>query len=58
MAQGIAQGLEKGKNEGKTIGMQNAKIETAKNMLSDGLSANQIAKYTGLSLEEIDRIEE
>ena len=31
-------------------------IETAKNMLQDGMSINIIMKYTGLSKEEIENI--
>ena len=31
-------------------------IETAKNMLKDGLNINTIAKYTGLSKEEIKKL--
>ena len=32
---------------------QQAKIETAKNMLKDNLDIQTILKYTGLSIEEI-----
>ena len=34
-------------------GSQQAKIETAKNMLKDNLDIQTILKYTGLSIEEI-----
>ena len=34
-------------------GRKESKIETAKNMLKDGMSLEMISKYTGLSLEEI-----
>ena len=47
--EGLAEGLEKGKEEGE----HNAKIETAKNLLSIGLSVDQISKATGLSIEDI-----
>jgi len=43
---------KKGKKEGKIEG----KIETAKNMLKDGFSTIQIQKYTGLSMEEIEKL--
>ena len=31
-------------------------IETAKKMLQDGLNVNSIAKYTGLSINEIEEL--
>ena len=34
-------------------GSQQAKIETAKNMIKDNLDIQTIIKYTGLSIEEI-----
>ena len=37
-------------------GSQQAKIETAKNFISMGLSVEQISKGTGLSVEEIKSI--
>ena len=43
--EGLAEGLEKGE--------QNAKIETAKNFLRMGLSIEQVASGTGLSIEEV-----
>ena len=50
MAQGMAQGLEKGRAEG---GRDKA-FETARKMKTDGMPAELIAKYTGLTAEEID----
>ena len=35
---------------------QAEKIESAKKMLSDGLSIELVSKYSGLSLEEIERL--
>ena len=49
---GIAIGEERGRNEGA----QQAKLETAKNLLSIGLSQDQIASVTGLSVEEIEKL--
>jgi predicted transposase/invertase (TIGR01784 family) len=46
------EGIVKGKAEGKAEG----RIETAINMLADGESKEKIAKYTGLSIEQIDRL--
>jgi len=47
-AQGIAKGEAKGKREDK--------IETARNMKADGIPTKTIAKYTGLSVEEIEKL--
>ena len=51
--EGLAEGLEKGKEEGE----HNAKIETAKNMLKDGLPKEVVAKYTGLSVEDVKKLQ-
>ena len=40
---------KKGKIQGK--------LEDARNMLKDGLKINHIAKYTGLSIEEIKKLQ-
>ena len=49
---GVMQGLSQGRNEGA----RDAKIETAKNLLSIGLPQEQIASVTGLSPEEIKKL--
>ena len=49
---GIEQGIEKGIEKGKI----EEKIEAAKNMKNDGLDFSLISKYTGLSIEEIDKL--
>jgi len=69
MAQGMAQGMEEGKKlgmaqgmeEGKKLGMaqgmaqgvEQNKRENAQRMKADGLPAELIAKYTGLSIEDV-----
>lgn len=53
---GEARGIEKGKAEGIKEGKRKKALKTAKNMLKDGLSADSVAKYTGLSIEEIKRL--
>ena len=45
--------LEKGRQEGLAEGEHNAKIATAKNLLSMGLLVEQISKATSLTVEEI-----
>ncbi|MCC8114896.1 MAG: hypothetical protein LIP03_13080, partial [Bacteroidales bacterium] len=58
--EGIAIGTEKGiaigTEKGIAIGNQNAKNEIAKNMKAMGLPASDIAKCTGLTEEEIDKL--
>ena len=53
LTEGLEKGLERGLKKGKEEGEHDAKIETAQNLLSMGLSVNQISKATGLSIEEI-----
>ena len=48
--------IEQAKIDGKFEGKIEGKIETAQNMLKDGFSASQIQKYTGLSIEEIEKL--
>jgi predicted transposase/invertase (TIGR01784 family) len=49
-------GLSQGRNEGISIGLSQAKIETAKNALTMNLSIEQVATLTGLSVEEIEKL--
>lgn len=48
IAEGMAKGLAKGKAEGKR--------DIAKSMKDDGVEASIIAKYTGLSTDEIEKL--
>ena len=50
---GITIGREEGRNEGISLGITQAKLETAKNALSMKLTLEQIANLTGLSVEVI-----
>lgn len=50
---GLKEGYTNGINDGISQGSQQAKIETAKNFLDMGISIEQIAQGTGLSIEEI-----
>ena len=45
--------LSEGKAEGKTEGINEARCETAKNMLHDNAPVDLISKYTGLTKEQI-----
>lgn len=48
---------DKGRQQGLTEGRQQANIQTAKNLLTMGLSVDQIAKATGLSCEEVMKMQ-
>lgn len=48
---------DKGRQQGLTEGRQQANIQTAKNLLAMGLSVDQIAKATGLTCEEITKLQ-
>ena len=47
-AEGIMEGMEKGREEGR--------IEAARNMLTDEISIDLVAKYTGLSIEQVKQL--
>lgn len=55
-AEGFNEGYEKGMEKGIEKGRESL-IRTARNLLSMGLSANDIAKATGLSEEEVMRLQ-
>ena len=42
--------------DGVAEGAEQTKIETAKNLLKEGLSAEQIARCTNLSLEKVQEL--
>ena len=54
IAQGIAQGMAQGMKKGMAQGMVTANRENARRMMADGMTTDLIAKYTGLSIEEIE----
>ncbi|MBQ2124894.1 MAG: hypothetical protein II196_03780, partial [Spirochaetales bacterium] len=54
--EGIAIGEERGISIGLSQGEKKAKIETAKSMKSENMSVNLIARFTGLSVEEIEKL--
>ena len=49
-------GMEKGLKEGLKKGRQEQSIIFALNLKSDGFSYETIAKYTGLSIEQIEKL--
>ena len=48
LAEGMELGMKKGKNE--------RSLEIAKTMLADGVDINLIMKYSGLTLEQLDKL--
>ena len=54
--EGVAVGISQGIQQGISQGSQQAKIETAKNLLTMSLSIENIAKATGLSIEDINAL--
>ena len=54
--EGLKEGMEKGIEKGIVEGAQKEKTDTARRMKADGMPPELIAKYTGLSAEEIERL--
>ena len=50
------EGREEGRKEGREEGVAKEKLATAKRLLGMGLTQEQVAKGTGLSIEEIERL--
>ena len=53
---GEEHGFSLGRNEGISLGITQAKLETAKSMKSENMSVSLIAHFTGLSVEEIEKL--
>lgn len=47
---------EEGRKEGREEGVAKEKLATAKRLLGMGLTQEQVAKGTGLSIEDIERL--
>ena len=58
MAWGLAEfdAEQRGYKEGVSDGISQTKIETAKKFLTMGISIEQVAQGTGLSIEEVNLI--
>ena len=54
--EGIQKGIQEGIQEGMQKGIEKEKLNTAKNLLSLGMSIVDIAKVTGLKVEEIEKL--
>ena len=55
--EGIQEGIQRGKNEGRNEGRNYEKISIAKNLLKDHLDINKIMQYTGLTRQEIMKLQ-
>ena len=54
--QGLAEGRAEGLSEGHEQGVEDNKRENARRMKADGLSAELIARYTGLTAEQVETL--
>ena len=57
LEEGMQKGMEKGMEKGIEKGMVEEKIKICKQMLKHALPINDISKITGLSLEEINKLD-
>ena len=55
---GLKEGKEEGLKEGREEGLKEKSIEIAKNMLKDNVDINIISKYSGLTIDEINKLKE
>lgn len=55
-AEGLTQGRAEGLTQGRAEGRAEAKKDIVKVMLAEGLSVEQVAKYSGLTVEEVESI--
>ena len=53
---GVKQGIQQGIEQGIEKGIQKSKTEMAKAMLKDKLDISFIAKYTGLTQQELQQL--
>lgn len=56
--EGRQQGIAIGEERGIAKGEHNARIETARGMLSYGMPKNTVAEISGLPLEEVQQLAE
>jgi len=54
---GLKTGLEQGLQQGLEQGERNARLEDARRMLDEGLSLEQTARITQLSLEDVQKVQ-
>ena len=54
--EGLMEGRARGREEGRVEGIAKEKLATAKRLLGMGLTQEQVAKGTDLSIEDIERL--
>ena len=57
MEKGMKEGMKEGKKEGIEKGMKESMEKVAKKMLAEGESIEKIARYTGLSRDDIEKLQ-
>ena len=55
-AKGRAEGRKEGREEGRAEGREEEKRDSARKMKSDGMPAELIAKYTGLTVDDVNSL--
>ena len=50
------EGRTEGISQGISQGAEQAKIETARNLLNEGISIEQVARCTGLSMKTVEQL--
>ena len=58
LEEGKLEGRLEGKLEGRLEGKLEGKLEAAKAMLEDGLDVVRVSRLTGISVEELERLQE
>ncbi len=56
LERGLEKGLEKGLEEGREMGARDQALQSARIMLTEALSINTVAKYTGLNDDELKQL--
>ncbi len=54
--EGRQEGREEGLQEGKEVGASEKALQIAKEMKNEGVSTDQIVRFTGLSKEQIENL--
>lgn len=57
VAKGIAEGVAKGIAEGVAKGIEQRNVEIARKMLGKGMTPEEVADMTGLSIADVDGLE-
>ena len=55
---GYEEGFDEGREQGIVQGAYETKLETARNMLTEGLTPQMVARCTGLPLETVMELEQ